>query len=171
MTFNRSIKNSILILLAVSALTVSSAAHAEGYFGLELGLGVPAGTAFSQDSGFVYGGTAGYRLTPDLGLAITYQHDGLKFTNSGVSISENLLLAEANFFTLFFLASGVHLGSVTTNIAGISSTDLGVGVHTGLDIKVNNEISVGAALYWTYVPATNDNHSLFNFVVPVKYWF
>ena len=166
---------SLTILILTSAvtalLTLTPAAKAESYLGVELGLGVPTGTGMNQDSGIVLGATAGYRLTPDLGVALTFQHDGLKLTNGGQSISENQLLAEVNFFNLFFLASGLHLGTVYTSVAGVSSTDLGFGMHSALDIKVTNDISVGGAVYWTYVTSTNDKHSLFNFVVPVKYWF
>ncbi len=165
------LKKLFLALLLISSLGLSSMAQAESYFGLQLGLGVPAGTGASQDSGFVVGATGGYRLSPELGVALTYQRAGLKITNGGQSLTESLFLAEANFFTLFFLASGVHAGLANRSIGGASSNDFGIGVHTGLDIKVTNEISVGGALYWTYVTSTNDKHSLFNFVVPVKYWF
>lgn len=162
---------SFLATLFLVIASFSSSANAEGFFGLELGLGVPTGTGMNQDSGLVLGATAGYRLSTDFGLALTYQHDRLRLTNGGTGISENQLLAEVNFFTLFFLASGVHFGTVTTNIGNISNTDIGFGIHSALDIKLTNEISVGGAVYWTYVTATNDKHSLFNFLVPVKFWF
>jgi len=144
-------------------------AHAEGYLGGIVGTGSASGTAANLDSGLVLGATLGYRLVPDLGVAVTYQHSALKA--GGIDVGVSQIMAEGNFFTLLFLQGGLHAGSVTTKVGEASSTDFGVGAHLGIDVHVTDSWTVGGQVYYTYVTQENDKHSLFNFVIPVKYWF
>ena len=160
--------------LAVLGLMVSlsgATAQAEAYLGVLGGLSVPAGTAYHLDSGFVWGGTLGYRLLPELGVAVTYLHEHQNISPINVDYTAQQILAEANFFTVFFLQSGIHAGTVITKVGSASSTDFGAGAHTGLDSKLMDNLSVGAAAYWTWVTQSNDKHSLFNFMIPIKLWF
>jgi hypothetical protein len=165
-------KNGALLgaLLLLGSLH-TPAAHAEAYFGIEGGVGSASGTFAEMNSGLVLGATAGYQLMPEFGVGLTYQHSALGISGLGTDVSVSQILAEANVFSLLLLHGGLHVGDVVTSIAGTSSSDLGLGVHLGFDIRVTEKLSAGFGAYWTYVTASNDKHSLFNFVVPLKIWF
>ncbi|MBC7384540.1 MAG: hypothetical protein H7301_00070 [Cryobacterium sp.] len=156
--------------LALSPMIISSSAKAEGYIGGLVGFGIPFGTSINYDNGSVFGGTIGYHLVPGLGIAATYQHTnlGVPLTDSNIGVDQ--YLGELNFFSLFGLNGGVHAGSVKEGNSLVSTTNLGFGPHLSMDFKLTNEISIGAAAYWTYVTA-NDKHSILDIVVPIKLWF
>lgn len=153
------------------ALFLSQTASAESYFGADIGLGSASGTAASEDSGLVLGATAGYQLTPEFGLGLTYQHSSLGLSGSNLGVGVTQYLVEANIFSLLLLHGGLHVGDVHTSISNSSSNDLGFGAHLGFDIRITDYFSAGLGLYWTYVTQANDKHSLFNIVIPLKVWF
>ena len=155
--------------LAVLLTLTASAAQADTYLGGLVGYGITSGSAASLDGGLALGATAGFQLVPTLGLGVTYIHDAFK--SGSIDVGVNQFLAEANFFSLLFFPSGVHIGSVSTSVGGSSSSDLGFGAHTGFDLMIIRNMSIGASVYWTYVLTTNDKHSLFNLLVPIKFHF
>lgn len=165
-----------LLLLAAVAFAgqttclPKAANAAEAYAGAMIGLGIPMGTAVDVDSGTVWGATLGLRLLPMLSVAGTYLHDGLETTIGGADFTTNQWLLEANFFDLLFMNGGVHLGSVSTETLAAKSTDLGYGLHLGFDLHLTEQVSLGAAGYWTYVTA-DDKYATLNLMIPVKIWF
>lgn len=164
----------IMALVAVVfSLQTSMAtdAKAEGYLGGLVGYGSGLGTGPNLDGGLVLGGTLGYRLMPELGVAFTYQHAALETKVGGIDAAASQYMAEANFFTVFFLSGGLHAGVVNTKLGPVSSDDFGAGAHLGIDVKLAENVSVGVQAYYTYVTQENDKHSLLNFTVPVKVWF
>jgi hypothetical protein len=155
----------------ITQIGAAGVAFANGFFGIEPGIGIGAGTSVPLDSGIVLGATGGFELNPDFGLAITYQHSNLGVTGTHNSESVSQLFLEANAFSYLLLHGGIHLGDVITNSEGIASNDLGVGMHAGFDVRLNDRFTVGLAAYWTYVIETEDRHSLYSLVVPLKVWF
>ena len=144
-----------------------SHALADAYVGGLVGYGNASGSALSTTGGVALGATVGFQLIPNLGVAATFIHDSLK--SGSVSVGVNQYLLEGNFFSALFFPSGVHFGTVNTSLLGVSTSDMGFGLHTGLDIPLMPGITVGVAGYWTYVTTTNDKHSLLNILVPVKF--
>jgi hypothetical protein len=163
---------SILVLFFfIVQMGGASGAHANGFFGIEPGIGIGAGTSVPLNSGIVLGATAGFELNPDFGFAITYQHSNLGVTDTNNSESISQVFVEANAFSYLLLHGGVHLGDVITNAEGVASNDLGVGMHAGFDVHLNDRFTAGLAAYWTYVIETADRHSLYSLVIPLKVWF
>jgi hypothetical protein len=161
----------LVVLLTLSGLATEPKALADGYLGGLIGVGSSSGDAYNTNSGLALGATLGFHLVPGFGVAGTYLHTSLNGVNGAPNVGESQLLAEANIFTLFFLQGGVHLGEVTESVGSFSTTDMGFGAHLGIDIKIVENISVGAVGYWTYDTESNNKHSLFNLMVPLKYWF
>jgi hypothetical protein len=159
-----------LVLVGQTGFAPRAANAAEAYAGAMLGLGIPMGTAVDVDSGTVWGATLGLRLLPMLSVAGTYLHDGLETAVGGADFTTNQWLLEGNFFDLLFMNAGVHVGSVSTEIAAAKSTDLGYGFHVGFDFRLTEQVSLGAAGYWTYVTA-DDKYATLNLMVPLKIWF
>jgi hypothetical protein len=157
------------IVVLFCTLMMNTAARADAYLGVLGGYGVTSGDPAYSSGGLAYGATAGFQLVPNLGVAGTYIHNSLKAGPATVGVSEALL--EGNFFSLLFFPSGVHFGNINTSYNGASSSDFGFGAHTGFDLMIMSGISVGGSLYWTYVTETNNKHSLFNVLVPVKFHF
>jgi hypothetical protein len=154
-------------IVALFCALLTGQAKADMYIGGLVGYGTNAGAGYSSDGGLALGATAGFQLVPNLGLGATYLHDALKSGSIDIGVSQYLV--EANFFSLLFFPSGVHIGSVHTSIGNASASDMGFGLHTGFDMNIAAGISVGVAAYWTYVTAENDKHSLLNVVVPIKF--
>lgn len=159
-----------LTLFACGSLALTSNARAEAYAGAMIGLGIPSGTDIDLNSGTVYGATLGASVLPFFSIAATYLHDELETDLGGFDFSVDQFLAEANFFSLLFMNAGVHAGGVKTEFLGTSTTDLGLGLHLGFDFRLAEQVSVGAAGYWTYVSA-DDKYSTLNLMVPLKVWF
>jgi hypothetical protein len=151
----------------ICTLVISAQANAGAYIGALGGYGVASGTPNFTGGGLALGATAGFQLVPNLGVAATYIHDALKSGSTDVAVSQYLV--EGNFFSVLFFPSGVHIGNISTSANGSSFSDFGFGAHTGFDLMLTGSISVGAAAYWTYVTTTNDKHSLFNVLIPVKF--
>jgi|GEM_PF-1755282 len=169
--FNRVRPFAIASLFTLAAtFSYSPPARAEGYAGVMAGLGIPMGTNVNLDSGMVLGATLGARLLPLMSIAATYLHDGLKMTNTNLDYKVDQYLAELNFFSLFFMNAGIHAGSVNTKFLGVSSSDLGYGLHLGFDFKLTDQVSIGGAGYLTYVTA-NNKYATLNLMVPLKIWF
>jgi hypothetical protein len=158
----------IVILLGVF---YAKGAWAAGYFGIEGGVGEASGTAENLNSGWVFGATGGYELTPSFGLALTYQHENHSIAAQNTSVNSSQIMLEANGFSFLLLHGGLQVGDVFTTYNGYTSADLGFGAHAGFDVKLTARLTAGFSAYWTYVTETNDKHSLFNFVVPLKVWF
>jgi hypothetical protein len=156
----------------LAVLNVTSA-QAEGYIGALVGYGMPLGTEANVDPGLAYGATLGYKLLPELSVGFTFLRDDWEAT-SGLDYEVTHYLGELNFFTFFGLSGGLHAGPVSTKTtflgSSASDTDLGVGAHLGLDVKLTENISIGGAGYLTYVTAT-DKYSTLNLMVPLKVWF
>ena len=132
------------------------------------GFGNNSGSPTTDKGGLAIGATAGIQLIPTLGVGFTYLHNSL--SSGGASVTVGEYLAELNFFSILFFPSGAHVGNINTkNAAGVSYSDLGAGLHTGLEFNLTTDISVGIAAYWTYVTTTNDKHSLYNVLVPIKF--
>jgi len=163
------LKCAVFFVLFALITGLSSQAKADMYVGGLVGYGTVSGDVLSYTGGLAVGATAGIQLVPNLGVAATYLHNSLSVGSTDVGVSE--LLAEANFFTIIFFPTGVHIGEVTTSVGGSSTTDFGFGLHTGFDINLVANVTVGAAAYWTYVTTSNDKHSLFDLVVPIKFHF
>ena len=161
----------IAILIVIAGIFFSRNARADSYIGAEIGTGAASGTAADLNSGLVLGGTLGYQLIPEFGVALTYQHSALSLASTGTSVSVSQILAEANIFSLLLLHGGLHVGDVTTSALGASSSDFGFGAHLGFDLRLTDRVSAGLGGYWTYVTESNDKHSLFNLVLPLKFWF
>ena len=162
----------LALLFIFSVSIFSSPVHASnGFFGIEPGIGIGAGTAEPLDSGVVLGATAGYEFNPDFGFAVTYQHSKLGVTNTDNTENISQIFLEANAFSYLLLHGGIHLGDVITNVNGNSTGNLGVGLHVGFDLRVTERLTAGLAAYWTYVDQTADKHSLYSLVVPLKVWF
>jgi hypothetical protein len=173
MTFSKSKRLFLILSLALAGqgtFAATPANAAEAYAGAMLGLGIPMGTSADVDSGTVWGATLGLRLLPMLSVAGTYLHDGLETTATKTDFTTNQWLLEGNFMDFLFMNAGVHVGSVTTEVPLAKSTDLGYGFHLGFDFHLTEQVSVGAAGYWTYVTA-DDKYATLNLMVPVKIWF
>jgi hypothetical protein len=162
---------SVTAALFSLTLMVQPNANAQGYIGGLIGMGSAPGSGVSLDSGLVYGGTLGYHLMPEMGVAFTFQHSALETSVGSIDVGVNQYMGELNFFSVVFLQGGIHAGAVNTSVAGASSTDFGFGGHLGFDINLAQQLSVGIEAYYTYVTAENDKHSLLNFIVPIKVAF
>jgi hypothetical protein len=158
----------------VACVLDTASAKAEGYVGALVGWGTPWGTETDVNSGLAYGATAGFKLLPELSIGVTYLRDNWETSAGGLDHTISHYLGEVNFFTFFGLNGGLHAGPVTTEQSygriSSSDTDLGVGAHLGLDVKLTENLSIGGAGYWTYVTAT-DQYSTLNLLVPLKVWF
>lgn len=140
------------------------------YVGGLIGFGMPMGTGPEVDSGLAYGGTLGWKLLPTLGIAFTYLHDDLSTTLGDLDYSVDKYLFEANFFSLAGLGAGIHAGPVTTDVAGLSQTDLGLGANVGIDIMFTSGFSFGVMGYWTYILA-DDKYATLDILGTVRFWF
>jgi opacity protein-like surface antigen len=165
-------KLNLSILLLAFALFTSSQAKAEVYIGALGGYGTSSGSSYTNSGGFAWGGTAGIQLVPTLGVAVTYINDSLKRSDN-VGVTESQILGELNFFSILFLPSGVHVGNVMTSTSGYSgsTSDLGFGAHTGFEFNLVQNVTIGVAVYYTYVTTQNDHHSLIDILVPLKFHF
>jgi hypothetical protein len=162
--------------LALSSLSMFhvASARAEAYVGALVGYGMPWGTETDVDPGLAYGATVGFKLLPEMSVGFTYLRDSWETSLGGLDYEVNHYLGELNFFSFFGLSGGLHAGPVSTKIGigsiNASDTDLGVGAHLGMDVKLTENVSIGGAGYWTYVTAT-DKYSTLNLLVPLKVWF
>ena len=149
----------------------NAAASTHYYFGIEPGIGQASGTQYPLNSGYVYGFTFGMEQKKAFGFALTYQHNGLAYADSGIKTSIHQIIAEANVFSLLVLHGGFHLADVIKLQPGVRTADLGFGLHIGLDVTINAHLTAGITGYWTLVMEQDDHHSLINLMLPLKYWW
>jgi hypothetical protein len=81
------------------------------------------------------------------------------------------LMLELNIFSYLLLNGGIQFGDIITSTNGDINNSLGLGVHVGFDMHVSKTITAGLGAYWTYVTENSDKHSLFNIMIPLRYWF
>ena len=164
-------KQTLGILLLAFTLITAQQAKADTYVGGLIGYGFDAGNVANVTGGLAVGATAGLQLVPNLGVAVTYLRNFEKFTNTTLDYGVSQYLVEFNFFSVLFFPSGVHIGQIHSDYNGATSNDLGFGLHTGFDVHIMGNMTIGGAAYWTYVTEQNNKHSVFDIVVPVKFHF
>lgn len=178
----KSIKTSIAALVALSA-PLSNLAFAEGgtsYMGvLAGGSGNTGPTANTTPS---FGATIGSKLNPYFGLAFFGNYYGNNSTNDhlglpdGTSTNTVLLAGQANFFV-----SAFHIGAefgpaiqswsgeVSRNHGGTSATSLVYGPQTGIDMELNDEITLGAEIHYLFSSASDVQDSVLG-LAAFKWW-
>ena len=141
-----------------------------GYLGIEGGLALASGTYLPLNSGLAYGINMGID-TPILGFGLIARHESLSVWNTNSKESITQMMLELNIFSYLLLNGGIQAGDIITNLDGGSTNSLGLGFHLGVDLHVTKELTAGLGAYWTYVTQNSDKHSLFNIMIPVRYWF
>jgi hypothetical protein len=142
----------------------------DGYVGVEGGLAIASGTYLPLNSGVAYGIDVGID-TPVIGYGFMARHELLPIWNTQSKESITQMMLELNIFSYLLLNGGIQFGDIITSTNGDINNSLGLGVHVGFDMHVSKTVTVGLGAYWTYVTENSDKHSLFNIMIPVRYWF
>ena len=140
------------------------------YVGVETGLGITSGTYRPVNSGIAYGINAGID-TPLIGFGLAFRHEKLTIWNTNSQQNITQFLLELNIFSYLLLNGGFQIGDIVAKTNDETSHSFGLGVHVGFDLHFTKDLTAGLGTYWTYVQQNSDKHSLFNLMIPLKYWF
>lgn len=163
-------KKHLFAVAFASICLASSPAFAEGYVGALVGVGVPTGLT-GISSGLGLGAVVGYRFAPSLAADLTYLHTNLDAGIVDFDVAQ--LNVGLNYLPFGNVGSriGIHLGPIFESAVGASDTEFGFGAQAGYDINVTPDFTVGLEVNWTLVSADPESYSLFNFSIPIRYWF
>lgn len=172
-------KKSIALFALIASVASANAADKMWNVGALIGYG----TGENSFNGLTYGATVGTKLNNEWGLnlywSMTSKTTTLLTTETKTTTMPIMLEGNYHFADMKGLYAGIRAGLAMTSEKSttgttvnndVSNSDFALGAQVGWDHNLSDDFTVGLNVNWNYILATNAS-SLFNFVVPIKYWF
>jgi hypothetical protein len=170
------------IALLASLLVIGTAAQAQDNSTaartklVDVGLLAGYGAGTNSFNGFTWGATAGAKATENWGWDV-YFSSTKKDAGLGLDVTMMPIMADFNFYVAapiqFYVGprAGVMITRYSAAGGSTSNSDFAAGAQIGTDFWLAESITAGVNVNWNHAFSDPSSVDLWNFVVPVKFWF